>query len=220
VNVRDIRAFIAVVDTGSINRAAAKLNLTQPAVSRRVQALEAAVGVALLDRSSKPPTLTAEGRLALDYGRKVLLAVEDLASRVSSTAEVAGELRLGVAPGFAEAVLGAPLDAVIRAFPKIVPRITSDWSGNLLPALQEHRLHAALVLLADAEPRRNEGQPRVFKSDTVAVVAARRTPACGFQLAFLATHLPSVLSDAGLGTSVGAAALALIGFRPQPCCSP
>jgi DNA-binding transcriptional LysR family regulator len=199
VNIRDIRAFVAFVETGSIYRAAAKLNLTQPAVSRRVQALEAALGVAVLDRSSKPPTLTAEGRLAVDLGRKILLAVDDLASRINSQGEIAGEWRLGIAPGFAETVLGAPLDAVIRAFPKIVPRITSDWSGNLLAALQEHRLDAALVLLTETETRRDGVKLRVFRSDTVAIVAARRTPTPSSpSIQELGSH-PWVLNPLGCG---------------------
>src|SRR5690242_8132711 len=136
MNLADLKAFLAVAELGSVNRAAAKLNLTQPAVSRRVQGLEAALGVTLLDRSSKPPKLTTEGRLALEYGRKVLVDVADLAAQVGGKGEMAGEFRLGVAPGFAETVLGAPLDALIRAFPGLVPRITSDWTGGLVAALQ------------------------------------------------------------------------------------
>jgi DNA-binding transcriptional LysR family regulator len=199
MNLGDLRAFVAVAETGSVNRAAAKLNLTQPAVSRRVQSLEGSLGVALLDRSSKPPRLTPEGRLALDYGRKVLLAVEDLSSHIGSKGVVAGEFRLGVAPGFAEAALGAPLDALIRAFPQLVPRITADWSGNLLTALQENRLDAALVLLAEAQSCRAEGQLRTFRSDRVVVVAARRAPlAASPSILELGQH-PWVLNPMGCG---------------------
>lgn len=198
MNLADLKAFVAVAEAGSINRAAAKLNLTQPAVSRRVQTLEASLGVTLLDRSSKPPTLTTQGRLALDYGRKVLLAVDDLSSRVSN-GEMAGEFRLGVAPGFVEAVLGEPLDAVIRAYPNLVPRITSDWSVNLLSALQEDRLDAALVLLTEPQSHLNTGQMRMFRSDSVAVVAARPTPMpASASIVELGRH-PWVLNPLGCG---------------------
>ena len=174
VNLADLKAFLAVAELGSVNRAAAKLNLTQPAVSRRLQGLETALGVTLLDRSSKPPKLTAEGRLALEYGRKVLLDVDDLAARVGGKGEMAGEFRLGVAPGFAETVLGAPLDALIRAFPGLVPRITSDWSCRLVAALRADALDAALTLLT--EPLPNEFQVRTLITDSVVVAAARQTP--------------------------------------------
>ena len=59
--------FEAIHSEGSVTRAGQKLNLTQPAVTRRVQSFEATVGVPLLDRSSKPPALTEDGRQALAY---------------------------------------------------------------------------------------------------------------------------------------------------------
>src|ERR1043166_7768483 len=112
MNLGDLKAFVAVAEFGSINRAAAKLNLTQPAVTRRVQSLEAAIGVTLLDRSSKPPTLTEDGHKALAYGRKVLRAIDDLSSKVGAQGVLGGEFRLGVAPGLADAALSLPVDAV------------------------------------------------------------------------------------------------------------
>jgi len=62
MNTRDIEAFLAVVDTGSIVGAAQRLNLTQPGVTRRVQNLEQNLGIDLLDRQSKPLKPTAAGR--------------------------------------------------------------------------------------------------------------------------------------------------------------
>src|SRR5438445_2170768 len=147
MNLGDLKAFVAVAEAGSINRAAAKLNLTQPAVTRRIQSLEAAIGVPLLDRSSKPPGSTEDGHRALAHGRRVLSAVEDLSMQVSSKRGLRGEFRLGIAPGFAESVLGRPLDDLMRKFPNISLRIASDWSGELVAALQMQAVDAALVLL-------------------------------------------------------------------------
>jgi DNA-binding transcriptional LysR family regulator len=62
MNTRDLEAFLAVVETGSIVGASARLHLTQPGVSRRIQSLEEQLGVALLDRQSKPLKPTAAGR--------------------------------------------------------------------------------------------------------------------------------------------------------------
>jgi DNA-binding transcriptional LysR family regulator len=176
MNLGDLKAFIAVAEAGSVNRAAAKLNLTQPAVTRRVQSLEAAIGVALLDRSSKPPTLTEDGRKALAYGRKVLFAIDDLSSQIAAKGVLGGEFRLGIAPGFAEAALGQPLDAVTRSFPNISLRITSDWSGGLLEQLASESIDAAFVLLTEPQLANKEVQLRLCPQDRVVVVAARRTP--------------------------------------------
>jgi DNA-binding transcriptional LysR family regulator len=186
MNFADLKAFVAVAEAGSVNRAAALLNLTQPAVTRRVQSLEAAIGAVLLDRSSKPPTLTEDGRRALAYGRKVLHAVEDLSSQVGADGELTGEFRFGIAPGLADAALGSPLDAVIRSFPAVVPRITSDWTGRLMEALRAGALDAAFVLLTDPQDSRDV-ELRQFRQDAVVVIAARGTP------------LPSSPDIAGLG---------------------
>jgi DNA-binding transcriptional LysR family regulator len=199
MNLADLKAFVAVAETGSINRAAAKLNLTQPAITRRVQSFEAAVGAVLLDRSSKPPKLTEDGRSALAYGRKVLLAVDDLSAHVNAKDGVAGEFRLGVAPGFADGVLGAPLDRVIRAFPDLVLRITSSWSGALLTALRTDVIDAALVLATEPQPASEIVQFHPFWTDTVSIVAARRTPMPPSpDIAELGRH-PWILNPVGCG---------------------
>lgn len=63
--ILDLKAFLAVLDAGSFHRAATQLNMTQPTVSRRVRALEAALGVTLFERTTRRVTLTGVGR-ALD----------------------------------------------------------------------------------------------------------------------------------------------------------
>src|SRR5260370_7234986 len=125
MNLGDLKAFVAVAETGSINRAAAKLNLTQPAVTRRVQSLEATIGVPLLDRSSKPPSLTEDGHRALAHGRKVLSAIEDLSLQVGSKRGLSGEFRIAIPPAFPHPFLGRPLDHLMRNFPKITLPISS-----------------------------------------------------------------------------------------------
>ena len=69
MNLQDIEAFVAVAEAGSVNRAAARLNLTQPATTRRIQNFEAAIGGApLFNRAVKPAVLTVvrwSGRAAM-----------------------------------------------------------------------------------------------------------------------------------------------------------
>lgn len=174
MNLGDLKAFVAVAETGSINRAAAKLNLTQPAVTRRVQSLEAAIGVPLLDRSSKPPSLTEDGHQALAHGRRVLSAIEDLSLRVGSKRGLSGEFRIGIAPGFADPVLGQPLDDLMRNFPNISLRIGSGWSGELLQGLQSQALDVALVLLTEPQLADKDLELRCFPQEPVVIVAARK----------------------------------------------
>ena len=69
MNTRDLQAFVAVVESGSMVRAAERLHLTQPGLTRRVQNLETMLGVELLERQSKPLKPSAAGnevRTAID----------------------------------------------------------------------------------------------------------------------------------------------------------
>ncbi len=199
MNLGDLKAFVAVAEAGSVNRAAAKLNLTQPAVTRRVQSLEAAFGVPLLDRSCKPPALTEDGRQALTSGRKILAAIEDLSLQVGSKRGLGGEFRLGIAPGFIEAAFGEPLDMLTRTFPNISLRISSGWSRELLDALRAETIDAALAFIT--EPHTTDGSLvlRAFAQDTVVVVASRRTAiAAAPSIVELGKH-PWVLNPRGCG---------------------
>src|SRR3954454_2159742 len=93
MNLQDIEAFVAVAETGSVNRAAARLNLTQPATTRRIQNFEAAIGdAALFNRSVKPAALTALGNHVLERCRQVLSAVAELEACATSAADPVGNL--------------------------------------------------------------------------------------------------------------------------------
>src|SRR5215471_17125383 len=93
LNTHDLEAFLAVVDTGSIVAAAARLNVTQPGITRRIQNLEQTLGATLLDRQSKPLRPTAAGREACEHARRVLRTLEDLKSGVAADGAVSGEFR-------------------------------------------------------------------------------------------------------------------------------
>jgi DNA-binding transcriptional LysR family regulator len=78
VNLIDLEAFVSVVDRGSIVAAAAALHLTQSAVTRRIQNLEDALGVLLLDRQTRPLQPTRAGHETYEFAIPVLNSVSDL----------------------------------------------------------------------------------------------------------------------------------------------
>jgi DNA-binding transcriptional LysR family regulator len=147
MNTRDVEAFVAVVETGSIMRAAAQLHLTQPGITRRIQALEAALDIALLDRQSKPFKPTAAGREVYELGRRVLRSVDDLMSLAARDAPPSGEMRIGVPPFLSELALATPIDRLREAFPQLSLRVTSNWSPGLLAQIERAELDVAAVLL-------------------------------------------------------------------------
>lgn len=176
MKISEIRAFLAVAEAGSVHGAAARLNLTQPAVSRLIQRLEAELGAPLLDRSSKPPTLTHAGRQAAAHGRRVLQALEDLAGSVADGAEPRGSFRLGVSLGLSQLVLNDPLDVLRRRFPTLVCHVSSAWSLDLLKEVESNSMDAAVVLSSQrSEPATGLPLKRVG-SDRLMVVAPAASP--------------------------------------------
>jgi DNA-binding transcriptional LysR family regulator len=96
VELRHLRCLIAIVDAGGFTGAAAELGVSQPAVSRTLAALEDALGVRLLRRSSRELLLTAAGERVLVRARRVLAEIDELAREVGGGG---GRLRLGHAWG-------------------------------------------------------------------------------------------------------------------------
>ncbi|ARZ71836.1 LysR family transcriptional regulator [Streptomyces albireticuli] len=76
IELRHLRAFLAIAEAGSVTRAAARLHLSQPALSRTLRQLEDHLGARLVDRSTHHLELTAEGRLFRDKAAAAVAAVE------------------------------------------------------------------------------------------------------------------------------------------------
>ena len=199
MNTRDISAFIAVVDTGSIVQAAAALHLTQPGVTRRVQSLESLLGVELLDRQSKPLRPTAAGKEVYQKGRQILHAEADLMASVREDIEPFGELRLGMPPMLADMALAGPVDALRATFPKLTLRIQGGWSPGLVEQVEQGNLDVAAIVYAVSSQPPSSMIAQAFKRQTIKVVAS---PKLGLKsrvtLSDLAPH-PWVLSQNGCG---------------------
>src|SRR6266404_5786209 len=173
MNVPDIRAFVAMAETGSVNRAARRLNLTQPAVTRRLQNFEAALGAAaLLDRSAKPPVLTPLGRQVLESCRRVLMAVEELKA-TASPGVPRGEFRIGVAHGLADVALSAPLDELRQRYPQVRLRISAGWTIHLIEGLRSGALDCAVALIDDQSHLPPGMTATVLGAEELVVVAAK-----------------------------------------------
>jgi DNA-binding transcriptional LysR family regulator len=177
MNLADLEAFVAVAEAGSINRAALRLRLTQPAITRRVQNLEAHLGGApLLDRTTKPLVLTPGGRRALDYCRQVLRSVEELKENTTEEGRAARELRVGTAHSLAEIVLGAPLDELRRRTPGLHIQVTSNWTAKLIEEVSSGELDCAIALTASHHRIPSGLMAKALGTERVVVIAARRTP--------------------------------------------
>jgi DNA-binding transcriptional LysR family regulator len=197
MNIPDLEAFIAVVETGSIGAAALRLHLTQPGVTRRVQSLEEALGTLLLDRRSKPPRLTTAGRTAYDQARRVVQSVRDMAMALEPDGEPQGDLRVGVTAALGDLALAEPVDRVRAAYPQLHLRASTGWSEALINGVRGGTLDAAAVLTIDGrQPLAGRGAESLT-TDRAAIVAGRDFPLPDrVRLEDLA-HIPWVLDHDG-----------------------
>ena len=174
MDIDDVRTFVAVVEAGSVSRAAAEMNLTQPAVTRRVQRLEGAVGASLLDRRRRPFCLTRVGRAAVERCRRLLWTAEELRALGLDPRVPSGEVRIGVAHALTELAFSQPVDEVRRAFPRVALRLRTGWSRELLERVRTGALDAAAILLPEGEGLPSGVLGEVVGRERLAVVAGRQ----------------------------------------------
>ena len=129
MELRNVRAFVAVADQRHFGRAAASLHVTQPPLSLRIQALERELGIQLVQRSSREVSLTPAGEALLVHA-KALVQVEDLALREMKdhAGGLAGRLRISYLNVWN---LGLPTQIVAefrRAYPNVRLDTTSGYS--------------------------------------------------------------------------------------------
>jgi DNA-binding transcriptional LysR family regulator len=109
LEVRHVRALLAVVDAGTFTGAAATLHTTQASVSRTVAALERALGARVLHRTTREVSLTPAGARVVGHARRIL---EEVAAMRRAADEARADLRVG----FAWAALGRHTTGVQRAW--------------------------------------------------------------------------------------------------------
>lgn len=120
LDLRLLRYFVAVADEGHFNRAAERLHIAQPPLSRAIQQLEAQVGAPLLDRASRPLRLTDVGRLLHAQALQLLARMEDVEAMVR-TAATSRRRRLVI--GFVASTIYARLPELIREFRKVAENV-------------------------------------------------------------------------------------------------
>jgi DNA-binding transcriptional LysR family regulator len=172
MKLNEIRTFIAVADAQSVQEAGNRLGLTQSAVSRLIQRLEAELGVVLFDRQTKPLALTRDGELALAHARRILAATSDFADAFAGSAEPRGLLRLGMAHVLTALTTGRPLDELRAGFPGLTLRLHADWSNPLIEQVRSGTLDGAVVLLCEEQAPPDDLPVRRIGTEPVSIIAA------------------------------------------------
>jgi DNA-binding transcriptional LysR family regulator len=147
MELRHLRYFVAVAEEQNITRAAARLYVSQPPLSRQIRDLESELGVKLFDRSARAIRLTEAGKIFLNEARSTLQRADEAVDSIKAFAlGRRGRVRIG----YAVSATVALLPRILRLFRQTHPQIGVDLlelsHRGMLRGLQERALDAALIV--------------------------------------------------------------------------
>src|SRR3954469_1013374 len=170
MKLHNLHVLMTVVQTGSMGKAAERLNTVQPAISRSIAELEDALGVRLLDRHRQGVEPTKYGRALLDCGVSVFDDLRQGLKNIEFLADpAAGEVRIGCTPLLAASFVSAVLDRLGRRYPRMVFHLVTGYVGALHRELSERNVD--LVIARRFGPLAEERLVFEFLFDDSSVVA-------------------------------------------------
>jgi len=180
MELRHLRYFIAVAEEENVSRAALKLHVSQPALSRQIRDLEDELGFPLLQRAAKSVRLTDAGRAFLDEARAVIRRAEEAVQAVRAIATGGGELHVGYAPSLTARFLPQTLRAFQAQSPGVRVKLHDFSTEEMLAGLRNGALQLAFVVKLPAMLRGLRFQELARDSFCLAVapkhpLAGRRT---------------------------------------------
>jgi DNA-binding transcriptional LysR family regulator len=146
VTLDQVRSFVAVAEELHFGRAAERLQMTQPPLSRQIQKLEKTIGAQLLERDNRRVVLTGAGEAFLDEAYRMLNLIEgagDLARRVAAGA--AGVVRLGFTAVSAISILGPLLRQLTAELPDVEVQLSERVTGAQVDGIRRGELDIGLA---------------------------------------------------------------------------
>src|SRR5215472_11325660 len=147
MELRHLRYFLMVGEVLNFTKAAARLHVAQPALSRQVRDLEEEIGVDLVRRSPRGVMLTAEGKLFLEEVRELLKHADESVERVRALARGEyGELHIGYIPIPTVEILPPALEAFRKSVPHVKPVLHNLPTDELIAELRNATLELAIMV--------------------------------------------------------------------------
>jgi LysR family transcriptional regulator, regulator for metE and metH len=170
LDLRHLRTLLALLETGSVSRAAALQNVTQSALSHQLKALEEFYGLTLFERKSAPVAFTPAGRRLLELAQDVIPAVDKAERDIARlTGHGAGKLRIAVECHTCFDWLMPSMDALRLRWPEVEQDIVSGFQSDPVGLLHQDRADVAIVSEVDADERDVAIHP-LFEFDIVAIL--------------------------------------------------
>ena len=146
VSIKQLKAFVAVVEEKSFSFAAERLNATQSGMSMLVQNLEISVGKRLIDRVPGKLVLTESGKVFYKYSLDILMLMEKALIDVKNdTKDLSGTFNCGLMPTFTRSALPITLSKFLLDYPNVDIKVTEAYSGVLEEMVRSNKLEFAIV---------------------------------------------------------------------------
>jgi DNA-binding transcriptional LysR family regulator len=147
MELRHFRYFVAVAEEENVSRAALKLRVSQPGISRQIHDLEDEIGFQLFERSAKSLKLTPAGKIFLDEARAVLRRAEEAVKNARAVAGgTRGEIHVGYAPSLTVQILPQALRTFQAKFPNVRVALHDLSTEEMLSQLRTGKLQLALTV--------------------------------------------------------------------------
>ncbi len=176
IKLQDVHILMAVVEAGSMGKAARHLNTSQPNISKSIADLEHALGVRLLDRQRQGVEPTAYGRALLDCGLAVFDELRQGVKNIEFLADPAtGEARVEGNPLLAATFACEVIDRLSRRYPRVVVHLTAGRDPDLYRKLSDRNLDLLITWKVGPIDERLEFE-FLFDDSPILVAAGARSP--------------------------------------------
>ena len=176
IRLQDVHVLMAVVQAGSMRKAAQQLNTSQPNISKSIADLEQALGVRLLDRYRQGVEPTEYGRALLDCGIAVFDELRQGVKNIEFLADPAtGEARIGGSPFLAATLACAVIDRLSRRYPRIAVHLAVGSDPDLYRKLRDRNLDLLIARKFGLIDERLEFES-LFDDSPYLVAAGARSP--------------------------------------------
>lgn len=153
MDIKQLRALLAIAETGSATKAAELLRIVQPAVSRHIRLLEEELGVELFERERHGMVLTEAGKTMVEYGRRALRELDRAKSEIKPVAgAISGTAMIGLLPSTCELLAGELVATIKARHPQLALRLNVGYAGNLMQWLEAGDVEVALLYDTKATP--------------------------------------------------------------------
>ena len=146
MDIRQLRTFRTVAELGSLSKAADRLRIAQPGLSRQIKLLEQELRVQLFVRNGRGMLLTGAGRMLLDRTEGLVRQIEQMRDDIQSAGgNPSGSVVLGLVPTVSAVLSGRLAARILAGFPDISLRIVESYGGHLVEWLHRGEMDLAIT---------------------------------------------------------------------------